>query len=84
MPGAGTAAGGNETDKERGDMMAEYAILVYEDESKWAEATPEWMQQVAKEHQQFIQDNGPSLRGGSQLMPTYTAKAVRAKLIGLL
>jgi hypothetical protein len=33
-------------------MMAEYAILVYEDESKWAEATPEWMQQVAKEHQQ--------------------------------
>jgi len=77
MPGAGTAAGGNETDKERGDMMAEYAILVYEDESKWAEATPEWMQQVAKEHQQFIQDNGPSLRGGSQLLPTYTAKAVR-------
>jgi hypothetical protein len=58
-------------------MMAEYAILVYEDESKWAEATPEWMQQVAKEHQQFAQDNGPSLRGGGQLLPTYTAKAVR-------
>jgi hypothetical protein len=61
--------------------MAEYAILVYEDESKWAEATPEWMQQVAKEHQQFAQDNGPSLRGGGQLLPTYTASGVEVRAL---
>lgn len=57
--------------------MAEYAILIYEDEAEWGQATPEWIQQVAKEHGQFAQDNGASLRGGSQLQPTMTAKAVR-------
>jgi len=58
-------------------FMAEYAILIYEDESAWAKAAPEWIQQAAKEYQQFAQNNGPSLRGGSQLQPTMSAKAVQ-------
>jgi hypothetical protein len=57
--------------------MAEYPILIYEDETEWGQATPESIQQVAKEHGQFAQDNGASLRGGSQLQSTMTAKAVR-------
>jgi len=57
--------------------MAEYAILIYEDEAEWGKTAPEWIQQVAKEHGQFAQQNGVSLRGGSQLQPTMTAKAVR-------
>ena len=57
--------------------MAEYAILIYEDEAEWAKATPEWIQQVVKEYGQFAQENGASLRGGSQLQPTMTAKAVQ-------
>jgi hypothetical protein len=58
--------------------MAEYAILIYEDETEWARAAPEWIQQVAKEHQQFAQENGASLRGGSQLQPAMTAKTVHS------
>src|SRR5215471_16413790 len=58
-------------------FMAEYAILIYEDEAEWGKTAPEWIQQVAKEHGQFAQQNGVSLRGGSQLQPTMTAKAVR-------
>jgi hypothetical protein len=61
--------------------MAEYAILIYEDETEWGKAAPEWIQQVAKEHQQFAQNNGASLRGGSQLQPTMTAKAVRGSTV---
>lgn len=61
--------------------MAEYAILIYEDETEWGKAAPEWIQHVAKEHQQFAQQNGASLRGGSQLQPTMTAKAVRGGTI---
>jgi len=57
--------------------MAEYAILIYEDESEWATATPEWIQRAAGEYQQFAQNNGSSLRGGSQLQPTMSARAVR-------
>jgi len=57
--------------------MAEFAILIYEDESAWATATPEWIQQAAKEYQQFAENNGPSLRGGSQLQPTMSAKSVQ-------
>jgi hypothetical protein len=58
-------------------FMAEYAILIYEDEAEWAQATPEWIQQVSKEYQQFGHENGALLRGGSQLQPTMTAQAVR-------
>ena len=57
--------------------MAEYAILICEDEAEWGKAAPEWIQQVAKEYGQFAQENGASLRGGSQLQATMTAKAVR-------
>jgi hypothetical protein len=61
--------------------MAEYAILIYEDEAEWAKATPDWVQQVAKEHGQFAQENGASLRGGTQLQPTMTARAIRTGTI---
>lgn len=61
--------------------MAEYAILIYEDEAEWAKAAPAWVQQVAKEHGQFARENGASLRGGSQLHPTMTARAVRGGTI---
>jgi hypothetical protein len=61
--------------------MAEYAILIYENEDEWRKATPEWIQQVAREHQQFAQENSASLRGGSQLQPTVTAQAVRGGTI---
>ena len=41
--------------------MAEYAILIYENEDEWGKATPDWIQQVAKEHQQSAQENSASL-----------------------
>lgn len=56
--------------------MAEYTIVIYENEDERGQATPEWIQQVAKEHGQFAHGNGASQRGGSQLQPTMTAKAV--------
>lgn len=57
--------------------MAQYAILLYEDEARWASATPEWMQQVSADHQAFAQAHGGSLRGGSWLQPTITAASIR-------
>src|SRR5215471_17611976 len=79
VPGRRSASGiGTGSRRQQGKgFMAEYAILICEDEAEWGKAAPEWIQQVAKEYGQFAQENGASLRGGSQLQATMTAKAVR-------
>lgn len=58
-------------------MAQQYAILIYENEAKWANATPEWLQQASQDHQAFAQANGTSLRGGSQFQPTSTAISIQ-------
>ena len=57
--------------------MAQYAILIYEDESSWADAGQEAFDQTLEEHTAFSRDHAAVLRGGSALQPTGTATSVR-------
>ena len=57
--------------------MAQYAILIYEDESSWADAGQEAFDQALEEHTAFSRDHAAVLRGGSALQPTGTATSVR-------
>ncbi|MGI8411798.1 MAG: YciI family protein [Solirubrobacteraceae bacterium] len=55
--------------------MPQYAILIYTDESTFADAGA--IKQVLKDHGEFIERNGPVLRGGSGLLPVETATSIR-------
>ncbi len=55
--------------------MPQYAVLIYTDESTYADAAA--MEQVLKEHGEFIERNGSVLRGGSGLLPVETATSIR-------
>lgn len=57
--------------------MSQYLILIYEDETAWANTSPEQAEQIMKEHVAFGQQNGGVLRGGSALHPTSTATSLR-------
>ncbi len=57
--------------------MAQYAILIYEDEASWAGAGQEAFTQALKEHTAFGENNASVLRGGNALRPTDTATSVR-------
>lgn len=57
--------------------MAQYLVLIYEDESAWVNADQETFEQVMQDHTSFMQRNGAALRGGNALQPTSTATSVR-------
>ena len=57
--------------------MAQYLMLIYEDEARWAQASPEASEQVMKQHEQFVAAHRPILRGGHALQPTGTATSLR-------
>ncbi|MCW2933307.1 MAG: YCII-related protein [Actinomycetia bacterium] len=65
-----------------GETMAQYLILIYEDEARWEEADPELAERVMKDHESFVAAHGPVLRGGSALHPASTATAVRRDASG--
>ena len=62
--------------------MAEYLILIYEDENALENADPATTQQIRKDHQVFGERNAASLRGGNALQATATATAVRRERSG--
>jgi hypothetical protein len=60
--------------------MAQYLILIYEDEAQYATATPEVMNEVMQAHNNFaaqVEQRGVKLLGGEALQPTGTATSVR-------
>ncbi len=60
--------------------MALYLILIYEDEARYATATPEVMAEVMQAHDDFtasVEQRGGKLLGGNALQPTGTATSVR-------
>lgn len=57
--------------------MAQYLILIYEDEAAWDEAGEEVAEQFSKDHAAFGQVHDAVLRGGNALQPTSTATSVR-------
>jgi hypothetical protein len=57
--------------------MAQYVVLIYEDEQGWISGDPAVIEQGMKDHNQFAQDAGEKLRGGQALQPTATATTIR-------
>jgi hypothetical protein len=64
--------------------MAEYLILIYEDENSYATAAPEVFQQVMEAHNRFAQqvgEKGGKMLGGNALQPTTTATTIRDDIV---
>ena len=62
--------------------MAQYLVLIYENEQSWADADEATYGRIHEEHNQFGAKNGPSLRGGNALEPTMTATSLRKNASG--
>jgi hypothetical protein len=60
--------------------VTQYAILIYGDESGWADAGPEAMSSMLDAHTAFakqVGELGGTLLGGAGLQPTATATSIR-------
>jgi hypothetical protein len=57
--------------------MAEYLILIYEDEAGWAEGGQAAWDEAMRGHQAFGEKHSSVLRGGNALQPTGTATSIR-------
>jgi hypothetical protein len=58
--------------------MAKYLVLIYGDEQKWAEATPQEIEDKHKAHSAFFAAAGAAVIGGHELEPTAMATTLRA------
>ena len=61
--------------------MAQYMILIYEDEAQYANASPELWGEITQEHNDFaarVEEHGAKILGGAALQPTGTATSVRS------
>jgi len=64
--------------------MAQYAILIYEAESAYADAGQEAWQQAAEAHSRFagqVGERGGKILGGDALEPTSTATSIRSDIV---
>jgi hypothetical protein len=64
--------------------MAEYLILIYENESDYGDATPEVWQQTMQAHGRFAEqvvELGAKMLGGNALTPTATATSIRGDIV---
>lgn len=64
--------------------MAEYMILICEDESAYATATPDVLQQVMEAHNRFaeqVAETGGKVVEGRALQPTSTATTIRGDVV---
>lgn len=64
--------------------MAQYLILIYDDEAKWAGASEHEAQQLMEAHQRFagqITALGGKMVGGEALQPTTTATSIRGDVV---
>ena len=60
--------------------MAQYLILIYEDEAQYATATPEVSNEIMQAHNEFaaqVEASGAKLLGGNALQSTGTATSIR-------
>ena len=64
--------------------MAQYAILIYENESAYIDPAPEVWQQAMEAHGRFagqVGEKGGKLQGGNALQPTSTATSIRGDVV---
>jgi hypothetical protein len=60
--------------------MAQYLILIYEDESQYATASPQVFDEIMQAHNAFagqVEEHGAKLLGGNALQSTGTATSIR-------
>ena len=57
--------------------MAEYLVLIYEDEHAMEQADPSAWQTMMDGHTAFGDKHGSSIRGGNALQPAGTATSIR-------
>jgi len=64
--------------------MAEYVILIYENESSYIDPSPEVWQKAMEAHGRFAEqvgEQGGKLLGGNALQPTPTATSIRGDVV---
>ena len=64
--------------------MAQYLILIYENEDAYVDASPEVLQTVMEAHTRFagqVGEQGGKLLGGNALQPTATATSIRDDVV---
>jgi hypothetical protein len=64
--------------------MAQYLILIYENETGWQDAQPEDYQQAMEAHNRFarqVGELGGQILGGNALQPTTTATTIRDDIV---
>ena len=57
----------------------QYLLLIYEDEKRWANASPAELDQGMQDYMAFGQECAGSIQSGNALKPTMTAKTVRVR-----
>jgi hypothetical protein len=67
---------------EKRNAMAEYLVLIYEDQAKYATAGPELFGELMEAHDAFGKKNAASLRGGNALQSTEAATSIRKDAAG--
>jgi hypothetical protein len=64
--------------------MAQYLILIYENESGYSDASPEVWDEVMQAHGRFpgqVEQKGGKLLGGEALQPISTATSIRGDIV---
>ena len=61
--------------------MAQYLILIYENEADYDNADPSVFQEVMEAHNRFAEQVGDRLLGGNALQPTPTATTIRGDVV---
>ncbi|MDQ2846969.1 MAG: YciI family protein [Actinomycetota bacterium] len=57
--------------------MANYLVLIYENEADWIGSPASTTGEVTREHEEFAKNNRAALRGGAQLRGSDTATSIR-------
>lgn len=57
--------------------MANYLVLIYDNEAQWAQAGASVAEEVMRQHAEFARANGPALRGGARLRGSDSATSIR-------
>lgn len=57
--------------------MANYLIMIYDNEAEWASAEASVAEEVTQQHIEFATNNGAALRGGARLGGSATATSIR-------
>ena len=61
--------------------MAEYLVLIYENENDYTNAGPDVYTEVMEAHGRFGEKYGAELKGGNALQPADTATTIRGDVV---